>query len=238
MFMPEARTYLIDLRDVLRALVTELPNPLEIWFFGSRAQRSGSKRSDVDLLIVDPDASLNTAVLMEWLMADEEQRSPLDIFLTRDHRTADSIVNGSALRSSTTAVAEMVGGLLLWSRDTGLVEDATIPWVQEFRLGITYKKTLIQVPADFSSALQLLPKELARMGLPYTLLGTDWGTVAMRCADILAAAVDATNRLLLRAPTLNRTTTHLSDEYDAQNLFFLALRPWISDIELSPFQVR
>jgi hypothetical protein len=233
--MPEATTYLVDLRDVLRALVTELPQPLEIWFFGSRAQRTGSKRSDVDLLIVDPDAALSTADLMEWLLRDDEQRSPLDIFLSRDQRTADSVVNGSLLKSETT-VAEMVGGVLVWSRETGLVEDPTLPWVQEFRRGITFQRTI--VPTDFSSTLRQLPAELNRMGLPDTLLGTDWGTVAQRCADILAAAADATKCLLVRAPTLNRKTTRLRNEYDAQNLFFLALRPWIRDVELSPFQIR
>ena len=233
--MPEAATYIVDLRDVIRSLVTELPEPLEIWFFGSRAQRTGSKRSDVDLLIVDPDASLSSAAVVEWLGADDEQRSPLDIFLSRDQRIADSVVNGSVLKS-TTAVADMVGGVRLWSRDTGLVEDSTLPWIQEFRRGVMFQKTII--PTDFSSTLQQLPSELARMGLPDTLMGTDWGTVARRCADILAASVDATNRLLTRAPTLNRSTTRLENEYDAQNLFFLALRPWIRDLELNPFQIR
>ena len=140
--MTEATTYLVDLRDVVRALVTELPQPLEIWFFGSRAQRTGSKRSDVDLLIVDPDASLSPAALMEWLAADDEQRSPLDIFLSRDPRTADSVVNGSVLRSATTVV-DMVGGVRLWSRDTGPVDDSTLPWVQEFRRGITFQRGVL-----------------------------------------------------------------------------------------------
>ena len=233
--MPESTTYLIDLRDIVRSITTDLPQPSEIWLFGSRAQRTGSKRSDVDLLLVDPDAALSVVAVSDWLGDDAENRAPLDVFISRDMRTADSVVNGSTLRSES-SVAEMVGAILLWRRNTGLIEDAALPWVQEFRSGISFQKTII--PTDFSSTLQQLPGELARMGLPDTLLGTDWGTVARRCADILVAAVDARNRLVSRAPTLNHASTRIRSEYDAQNLFFLALRPWIHDLELNPFQTR
>jgi hypothetical protein len=94
------------------------------------------------------------------------------------------------------------------------------------------------VPTDFVTTLQRMPEELARLGLPDTLLGTDWGSIARSCADILAAAADACSRLLTRAPTLNRDTATLRNEYDAQNLFYLALRPWLRDTELNPFVIR
>lgn len=233
--MPDTSTYILDLRDIVRTLVTELAEPTEIWLFGSRAQQTGSKRSDVDLLLIDPDGILLHASLVEWLQADEEQRSPLDIFLSRDGRIADSVVNGSVLRSQA-SVAEMVGGLLLWSRAAGMAEDPALPWLQEFRKGVTYAMSVI--PTNFSSTLRQLPGELDRLGLPNTLLGTDWGTVARRCADILAAAADATTRLQVRAPNLNRVSAYPRNEYDAQNLFFLALRPWLMDLEINPFLIR
>jgi hypothetical protein len=62
--------------------------------------------------------------------------------------------------------------------------------------------------------------------------------VAHRCGEILTAAVDAAGRLLTRASVLNPKTAYPRDEYDAQNLFFLALRPWLPDLELSPFHAR
>src|SRR5262249_48926533 len=151
-------TYLIDLRDTVRAFVADLPEPDEVWFFGSRAQETGSKRSDVDLLVIDREGDLTVAALLTWLRADREQRSPLDLFLSRDGKVADSVVNGSVLRSTESLVA-MVSGVLLWSRTGGLVTDTGVPWVQEFHRGVDFKMTTI--PTDFSSTLQQLPKELA-----------------------------------------------------------------------------
>jgi hypothetical protein len=87
-------------------------------------------------------------------------------------------------------------------------------------------------------ALNQLRQELAHTGLPDTLLGTDWSTVARRCADILTAAVDATSRLQKRAPSLNSSSARPRNEYDVQNLFFLVLRPWLPDLEINPFQIR
>jgi REase_DpnII-MboI/Nucleotidyltransferase domain len=228
-------TFLLDLRDVVREFVSELPQPDQIWFFGSRAQRTGSKRSDVDILIVDRDAKLTVGALLEWLIQGGEERAPLDLFISRDGKIAESAVNSSLLRNDTDLTG-MVGGLLLWDRTTGLVGSDSIPWVQEFRRGITFEMTTI--PTDFSATLSQLPNELARMGLPNTQLGTDWGTIAQRCGEILAAAADATTRLLTRAPILNSKSAYPTNEYDAQNLFFLALRPWLPDLELNPFQIR
>jgi predicted nucleotidyltransferase len=227
-------TYLLDLRDVVRSLVSEVGEPTEVWLFGSREQETGSKRSDVDLLLVDSDGRIGTERLISWRSARSE-RQPLDLFISRNGRVADSIVNGSVLRDEK-SLSTLLGARLLWSRHAGLVDDPSLPWVQEFRSDVNYQMTI--VPTDYTAALQQLPHELERLGLPNTLLGTDWGTVLSGCADILARSVDTTTRLLGRAKGLTRAAAYPNDEYDAQNLFFLVLRPWLPDMEQNPFEIK
>jgi predicted nucleotidyltransferase len=223
-------TYLLDLREVIRSLTTELPAPAEVWLFGSRAQQTGSKRSDVDLLIIDLRARLTTESLVAWRQADAD-REPLDLFLSRDGRIADSVVNGSLLKDEA-SLTDLLGARLLWREGEGLELRGPIPWVQEFRKGVNYAMTII--PTDFTTSLNYLPAELERMGMPNTLLGTDWGSITLRLAKILTAAVDATTRLSTRATSLTRAAASLRDEYDAQNLFYLALRPWLPNVEQNP----
>lgn len=225
---------MLDLRDTVRELVSQLEQPDEIWFFGSREQQTGSKRSDVDLLLIDRKAVLTQSALTYWRSADAK-REPLDLFLCHDDKTAISAVNGSRIRGHG-RVVDLLGARLLWSRSTGIVEDTAIPWRQDFAIGVNFKMTIL--PSDFSTTIGQLPAELARMKLPDTLLGTDWASVALRCASILEGSVDATQRLVTRAKNLNRTSAYPNDEYDVHNLFYLTLRPWLPDLELNPFQVK
>jgi len=165
-----------------------------------------------------------------WRRADDE-REPLDLFLSRDGRIADSVVNGSLLKAEI-SLPDLLGAHLLWRDQEGLALEADIPWVQEFRRGVTYAMTLI--PTDFTSSLSHLPAELERMGMPNTLLGTDWGSITTRIASILSTAVDATTRINKKAPNLTRAAATLKNEYDGQNLFYLTLRPWLPNTEQEP----
>lgn len=231
--MPTSNTYIVDLRDIVRSLVTELGDPDEIWLFGSRAQETGSKRSDVDILVVDTRMRYNINKLLKW-RNESNDRQPLDIFLSRDGCHADSVVNGSALKHES-GLASLLGARLLW-RFGELVDDVEAPWIQEFIKGITYAMTV--VPTDFLTTLRQLPVELSAMGLPNTLLGIDWGAIAISCADIAERLVDAVGRMGRRAPNIHPGTIRIENEYDAQNLLFLAIRPWLTDLELQPFVVR
>lgn len=136
--MPTSYTYIVDLRDIVCSLVTELGDPNEIWLFGSRVQETGSKRSDVDILVVDTSMRYNINKLLKW-RDESEDRQPLDIFLSRDGRHAESVVNGSALRDEN-GLASLLGARLLW-RFGELVDDAEVPWIQEFIKGIAYAMT-------------------------------------------------------------------------------------------------
>jgi hypothetical protein len=66
----------------------------------------------------------------------------------------------------------------------------------------------------------------------------DWETVARSCADIMTAAIDAVLHLSPRAKTLTQQSAYPTSEHDAQNLFYLALKPWLRDVEREPFQIR
>src|SRR5258708_38006285 len=110
--MPSS-TYFTDLRDLVRDLVTDLAQPEAVWLFGSRAQQTGSRRSDVDVLLVDRQGGLKLADLVAWRDGHED-RAPLDLFLSRDGLIADSAVNGSLLRHATD-LPGLLGAKLPWT---------------------------------------------------------------------------------------------------------------------------
>lgn len=228
--MSGSTTYLIDLRDLVRGLVTDVVGIQEIWLFGSRGYRTGSIRSDVDLLVVVPKDRAIARELLRWRDADEAHQ-PVDIFMSRDPRSAESLVNGSLLHSET-PLSEKLDAQLLWTSTEGMSSQPDDLWRQEFRNDVDYKMTV--VPTDFTNTLRQLPGQLDRMGLPNTLMGTDWASVALQCAEILSRTVDANSKLHKHASHVKRDTGKTWAESDFQNLFFLALRPWLPDTELEP----
>jgi predicted nucleotidyltransferase len=164
-----ASTYILDLRDTIRTLIADLSEPDEIWLFGSRAHRSRSQRSDLDLLVIDTEAALATNALIGW-RASNRSRAPIDFFVSRDRRTADSVVNGSVLNAED--LPGRLDAILLWRRTQGFPPEEEIPWLQEFRHDVEYHMT--SIPTNFLYTLELLPVELERLGLPNVMLGMDW----------------------------------------------------------------
>jgi nucleoside phosphorylase/predicted nucleotidyltransferase len=107
----------LDLSDVLEILANELQDIDEIHIFGSRRFRSGSTRSDVDLLIVGsglPQASVVAAVAREI-------DTYLDVFVLRGS-TAQSAVNESVITATDPqALKDDLNTLLLWRRGEGWI---------------------------------------------------------------------------------------------------------------------
>ncbi len=104
----------IDLKVCIDSM-TKLDYVQEIYLFGSRAYRTGSLRSDIDILIYAPDGVRQSD-------ADElfEFENALDIFETVDKKHARSLVNDSRIRWDD--LLHKIDAVLLWDRNHGYAD--------------------------------------------------------------------------------------------------------------------
>ncbi len=213
-------------------MITEVGEPEEIWMFGSRAYRTGSTRSDIDLLLVDRKNEIRRNRLLEWRENDVTRRKVLDFFISRDGHMAESVINGSVLPHRADLPTEL-DAIPLW-RNGSFESDGL--WQHDVDADTDFKMTII--PTNFSRTLAELPGELARLRLPNTFMGSNWQSIAMYCSDVAVRAVASIAQLGRRAKCINTERAYPTDEYDVQNLLFLALKPWLPDLELSPMLIK
>ncbi len=98
--------------------ITKYPSVESVYLFGSRAYRTGSTRSDVDILIYSPDEEIPDDCLLE-LFKDEPA---LDLFLTRDLRDAKSVINSSHIFKED--LIKVIDAVLVWSKSEGIIHSA------------------------------------------------------------------------------------------------------------------
>lgn len=146
---------LVDIQDskciwhldkILEHVVSRLHGVEAIYLFGSRAHRSGSLRSDIDLLVYSKEQlDLATALTLQ------DDIPPLDIFRSRDMRFAESVVNGSTIRARfPMSLKTTLSAILLWDRRDGLSK-AFQYWDQETRIDIKFVKTVAYLPRSFAT---------------------------------------------------------------------------------------
>ena len=113
--------------------ITKYPSVESVYLFGSRAYRTGSTRSDVDILIYSPDEEIPDDCLLE-LFKDEPA---LDLFLTRDLRDAKSVINSSHIFKED--LIKVIDAVLVWSKSEGIIHSA----IEKFFSWIHIKSSFI-----------------------------------------------------------------------------------------------
>lgn len=106
---------IIDLKELIRPL-TEIEKVEEIYIFGSRAHKTGSLRSDIDILVYAPEG-----VTQYEISKIIEKENALDIFETTNKTEARSFANDSRLRRDN--LIKTLDAILLWDRKNGFNKD-------------------------------------------------------------------------------------------------------------------
>jgi predicted nucleotidyltransferase len=215
-----------NLRDIIRALVTEAPEIEEVYLFGSRAYNTGSFRSDIDLL-VRASEPLRQASLTGWV---HENFPPVDLFETLDMRVARSLMNGSAVMAKTGDLVAQLDARLLWRRDAGFDGEFQM-WDQFTVTGINFAMTVLPLAPNIVELAGNFTRRLSDEGYPSVFLGSDWASIGWSLAEIVGKALDTPSRFGARAKHIATATLRIADEYDFQNLIHLVLRPWLPSIE-------
>ncbi|MGO6685833.1 hypothetical protein [Rhizobium leguminosarum] len=221
-----------NLKALLEAVFRDQPQITEVFLFGSRAYRTGSLRSDCDLLIrTDEKGHVRASDLRNFAM---QECPALDFFIVEGGR-ATSCMNDSFVRADTFGdLVSKLDAVPLWSKDGGFTSfefDFDAKWVFSTSIDVVHAATVL--PSGHISELswQTLIKKTEQLGLPVRPFIGD--TIDKATAQIQ----DVVQKMILRPCDLGQKgnakdgwTVNLSSEYDCQNLFYTVVKPWIPQL--------
>jgi predicted nucleotidyltransferase len=212
-----------NLKEIISVLSKAFPVIQEVFLFGSRAFKTGSYRSDIDLLIIleKPIAGVR---LLEWV---EQNYEAVDIFKSLDNKYADSVVNGSHIQAKENLAVE-IKAVKLWDKANAF--DPTFDdWLQFTREGIRFEQTLAYIPYNLNEAIKDFDNILSENDFPNTNLGIDWAIIGHRLSKKLDIAIEFLSKWNKKNGSFNKV--QLTNESDFQNLIELILKPWLPDTE-------
>jgi hypothetical protein len=230
------KTNLWKLKDIVQDIAARHSSITEIYLFGSRAYKTGSRRSDIDLLAVCP-SGLATRDCNEWL---HEKYPPIDLFKTSDMKVAESVINGSIIRRrGEPSLHEQLQAIMLWSQEKGFNENFQ-DWDQITDQHISFEMTIAEpyLPSDFPEAIKSYGRILKENGYPNTFLGNDWPSIGASLCEVIQQSLNVPTHLNHRAEGFARKCLQLRTEYDFQNLIHLVVRAWIPTLEPEGVMVR
>jgi DpnII restriction endonuclease/nucleotidyltransferase-like protein len=227
-----------DLRELSGKLAAAFPNIQALYLFGSRRYRTGSPRSDVDILVEVREGAHIRPQEMRAFCA--ESCPALDLFFA-DGGRAVSCANESRVQAQSfgTLVARLEA-VCFWTRDKGPLFEADINWKFRIPLGIEFIPTAMltgePVSGRWRPSLRAHLQEVEAAGLP---IKPYIGSTPMDIADFLIAAL---RRLVIASRDLASKgkgwSVRIDTVYDFQNLFFLAFKPWLPGLGREDVTIR
>jgi REase_DpnII-MboI len=215
-----------DLRELTGKLTRAFPQIEALYLFGSRRYRTGSPRSDVDILVEFANASHIRPQELRAFSA--EYCRALDLFVAEGGK-AVSCANESHVRAA--SFGELVTRLeavCFWNRSKGILP-ADVDWNFEVPVGIDFKQTAMltvePIAGGWLPSFRAHAKALEDAGIPVRpYLGSSVVEIADFLVGVLRKAVETSNNLNDRQAAWRIV---FKTEYDFQNLFFAAVKPWL-----------
>ena len=99
----------VNIKDLIQP-ITQIDTVEEIYLFGSRAYKTGSLRSDIDILVYAP-----KGIRQDDVLPIMEREKALDIFGTIDKKSARSFANDSLLIRND--LIKVLDAKLLWTKN-------------------------------------------------------------------------------------------------------------------------
>ncbi|PFK67053.1 hypothetical protein COJ21_24365 [Priestia megaterium] len=219
--MRKKESDLWNLKELVKDIVQKHSEVNAIYLFGSRAYNTGSRRSDIDILI-HSDKVIKSHDITDWI---REKYPPVDIFKTTDMRNADSIINGSAVQSENVLLDEKLDAIKLWDKKD-LLNTSFKRWDQLTDKNVEFVMSytgfyLTNHPEDVINNYRSLLNE---KGIPHFDSGHDWTLLGQSIESIITTAFNKPKNFSKKAKNFSFDTIKINDEYDFQNLIHLLLR--------------
>lgn len=215
----------INLHEIGPQMVARFPALKTLYIFGSRRHQTMSTRSDIDVLAETEEPLLPYKVI-EFI---EERCPPLDVFLI-EGEIARSCKNQSYIKGP--RLIEKLDALKFWSREEGSLHISINPLLE------------INRKADFSGTIALggffdrspswyrMLEEAEKNHLPTApFIGADiYAAVQFICKILDRISIEAED-LSGKGRGRNSWITSPRDEYEWQDLIYIALKPWLPGLQ-------
>ncbi len=228
-----------NLKALLEMVLKGQPQIIEVYLFGSRAYRTGSLRSDCDLLIRTTEKGhVKASDLRNFAM---KECPALDFFVVEGGR-ATSCMNDSFVRADSFAdLVSKLDAVLLWSKPTGFTAfefDFDAKWVFSTSIDVVHAATVLPSGHINELSWQTLIKKTEQLGLPTRpFIGDTIDKATAQIQDIVQKMVMRPSDLGQKGSAKNGWTVNLASEYDCQNLFYTVVKPWISQLGREEIEV-
>lgn len=218
-----------NLRVILENLLKSRPQIEALYLFGSRAYKTGSLRSDCDILVQVHDLeNLRPDDLRDFV---EEVCDALDLFILRG-QTATSCINNSFISAgSQVELIEKLDSVLLWNKDTGFSSTFT-DWVFEVHPFAEYIYSSLPSRAIEADQISAIFRRAEKNNLPTKpYIGANIAEASEFILSLFGRVILSESMLTQRGGAKGSWTTHPDSEYDIQNLIHTVIKPWIPSIE-------
>jgi len=211
-----------NLKEIIESLISNFEQILEIYLFGSRAYKTDSLRSDIDILIFT-EKPIPSVHLYNWIT---ENYNAVDIFKTIDKKQADSAINGSVLflREGFTTLPVQLDAILLWTKEKKFNTEFK-NWIQLSRAGIDFKPSYTHLPMTMTEVIENYEKYLIENDFPNSNLGSTWKNIGNNIFQKIENGISVSKNWTGTSGTFNKIK--LSNERDFQNFIELLIKPWL-----------
>lgn len=226
-----------NLKEVIHDLITTHSTIEEIYLFGSRAHKTNSRRSDIDLLIYT-NTPIASRDITDWL---HSKYPPVDVFITTDKTTATSIINGSVIYSDKSQLSEKLSATFLWDTVNTYHQHEQAIWEQLIDDEIDFKmsNTGVYLEKSPEDIINQYHEILLQRGMPYYNLGNQWRHIGDSISRMIELNMRKTDTPLnKKAKNFNVDCIKLKDEYDFQHLIYFTLKPVFPTIEAENQVIR
>lgn len=225
-----------DLKEITSQLIKEFPTITGLYLFGSRAQRTRSPRSDVDILVTTSEHILPS----ELRNFSELKCPPLDLFLVTGNKAQSCMNDSYILQRDFPALIKKLEAIQFWSKEESFL-DVDIDWKFAIPIGVAFTYTNLNrseaMPFNnWPPALQMYFDFLEKEGLPTRpYLGGDIQEISGFLIKLLRNFVIYTQQIKRKGQGLSFS---FRTELDYQDLFFIIMKPWLPTMTKNPFTIR
>jgi len=229
---------IFDLEAIIKILAGKLSEIESVYLFGSRRFETGSSRSDIDILITT-NSRIKPSVLRDFTL---EHSTALDLFILYNGR-ATSVANESYIESETNEeLVKSVNAILLYDKITGVSAELAKRKQVEVDKRINHELTsLPNGTAEYFeiSALKKYFKKARENGLsakPY--LGSSTEEASEFIIEVMKGLIPSVHSVTNYGQAKTGWTKNLNSEYDFQNLFWIAVKPWLPNLSREDVELK
>lgn len=231
-----------DLREIVSDICLHHKEVSRIYLFGSRAYKTNSFRSDIDLLVITENIPIADVVINAWL---QDKYPPVDLFCSYDSVVAKSVTNGSCIQYNSNntrgyqSLADQLDAKLLWTKEENFSEQF-FDWIQQTIHGVNFQMSIIPsypIP-DFTKTIHEALGSLEASGIKTYYTGSSINEISQSIIKLIEVGLQKPNQYQRRARNFSFGSIKIENEYDFQNLIHFLIRPIFSDIISEPFEIE